>query len=100
MNQSAPAFIRGLINIDSESELPFEEALEFAQRSGVSVFPLSLSSCTENKAQKKSDLWRLKELDQIAEATDGLSFHVAGRPSLHEAFLTTGKDLRTRYRIT
>ena len=82
-----------------QSQFTFEEALGYAQRSGVAIYSLFLTPFTENPVQQRDVIWSLRRLERLSEKTGGLSFHVWGLKSLEKAYSAIERDLRSQYLI-
>ncbi|HVR94998.1 MAG TPA: VWA domain-containing protein, partial [Thermoanaerobaculia bacterium] len=75
---------------DTSSHTPFERVLEFAQRSGVAIYPIGLGiGALHMEARNK--------LSQLAEATGGQTFFVDRADQLAQVYDQIEEELRGRY---
>ncbi|MFL6196881.1 MAG: VWA domain-containing protein [Thermoanaerobaculia bacterium] len=77
---------------DTASNTTWEDALEYARRSGVAVYPIGLG-LSELKRGARS------KLTELAEATGGRAFFVDRADELQGAYGRIGEELRSRYLI-
>jgi len=75
---------------DESSRYRFENALEYAQRSGVAVYVIAL-------AIPRSELEARYRLKKLADDTGGDSFFVASSAELGPVYDSIQRDLRSRY---
>ena len=75
---------------DESSKFEFEDVLEYAQRSGVSVYSIGLQiPRSEGEARRK--------LKKLAEQTGGRSFFLDEVSELEAIYTTIQEELRSRY---
>lgn len=75
---------------DTASRAPFERALEFAQRSGVTVYTIAIAvPLTSVKARS--------QLSRLAKATGGEAFFLPAQPSLGPVYGQIERELRSQY---
>ena len=77
--------------VDENSRFSFEDALEYARRSGVSIYSIGL------KIEGKESKLAKKALTQIAEETGGRSFFVENESELDAIYTTIQEEIRSRY---
>jgi Ca-activated chloride channel family protein len=77
--------------VDESSKFSFEDALEYARRSGVSIYSIGL------KIEGKEAKLAKKALTQIAEETGGRSFFVENENELDSIYATIQEEIRSRY---
>lgn len=75
---------------DESSEFEFEEVLEYARRSGVSIYSVGLELGDAPRSAKKA-------LERLADETGGRSFFVDDAGALTSVYDTIQKELRSRY---
>ncbi len=78
---------------DESSKLRFEDALEFAQRSGVPIFVVGLGY-PERSGRARS------ELQELADVTGGAAFFLDQVSAIVSAYREIATDLRSRYLLT
>jgi VWFA-related protein len=75
---------------DTSSQLTFDEALEYARRSGVSIYTIGLNvGVTELAIRSK--------LNKLAETTGGRTFFVSNATDLGSVYAQISQELRSRY---
>jgi VWFA-related protein len=77
---------------DTNSHYTFNEALEYARRSGVAIYTVGI-----DMPQKDYDV-RAK-LQKLAEETGGRSFFIAAASELEKVFATVEEELRSQYML-
>ena len=77
---------------DTSSSLEFEEALEYAKRSGVSIYGIGLRI-------GKADFSVRNKLDKLAQQTGGRTFYIDEARELSLAYGQIEKELRSQYLI-
>jgi VWFA-related protein len=90
IERGQPAVVLFTDGGDHLSRLRFEEALEFARRSGIAIYAIGF----QVSHLAVGDRGRLAKL---AEETGGKSFFVASAAELDSAYATIAEDLRSRY---
>lgn len=75
---------------DESSEFEFEEVLEYARRSGVSIYSVGLDLGDAPRSAKKA-------LERLADETGGRSFFVDDAGALTSVYDTIQQELRSRY---
>ncbi|MCS7182732.1 MAG: VWA domain-containing protein [Thermoanaerobaculum sp.] len=75
---------------DTASRAPFERALDFAQRSGVTVYTIAIG-LPLTKVKPRSQLTRL------AKATGGEAFFLGPKPTLEPVYGQIERELRSQY---
>lgn len=78
---------------DTSSRLLFFDALEYAKRAGVAIYPIGLGI-------SRSDVGIRRKLDTLAQETGGRSLHVANVAALPEAYGEVVAELRSQYLLT
>lgn len=77
---------------DTSSRFEWDQALEFAKRSGVAVYVVGLAIPLRE--------WDVRaKLSQIADETGGRVFHVDKASDLVDAYRKIDEELRTQYRL-
>ena len=77
---------------DTSSSLEFEEALEYAKRSGVSIYAIGLRI-------GRADLSVRGKLDKFAQETGGRTFYIQEARELSGAYRQIEKELRSQYLV-
>jgi VWFA-related protein len=77
---------------DTSSSLGFAETLEYARRSGVSIFAIGLRIGT-------SDFGIRRKLDRLAQETGGRAFYIDGASDLFEVYDKIESELRSQYLV-
>lgn len=77
---------------DTSSRLEFEEALEYAKRSGVSIYAIGLRI-------GKADFSVRGKLDKLAQETGGRTIYIQEARDLSEAYGQIEKELRSQYLV-
>lgn len=77
---------------DTSSQLNFDEVLEYARRTGVSIYPIGLNIGA-------SALGVRVKLNRLAETTGGRNFYVNTAAELRTVYAEIGRELRSRYLI-
>jgi VWFA-related protein len=75
---------------DTKSRHPFNEALEYARRSGVALYTVGISLST-----RQADV--RGKLERLAEETGGRAFFIDGAGELERVYATIQKELRSQY---
>ncbi|MEE8277965.1 MAG: VWA domain-containing protein [Thermoanaerobaculia bacterium] len=75
---------------DSSSRSSFDEALEFAQRSGVAIYSIGMK-VPHREAQDRTRLWRL------ASETGGRAFFIERATELKRIYASIEEELRSQY---
>jgi Ca-activated chloride channel family protein len=75
---------------DTSSSLPFKDALEYARRSGVSIYAIGLRI-------KKTDLGVRSKLDALAKETGGRTLYIENAADLSTAYEQIENELRSQY---
>lgn len=75
---------------DTSSSLPFKDALEYARRSGVSIYSIGLRI-------KKGDFGVRKKLEALAQETGGRTLFIENAADLSSAYAQIEKELRSQY---
>ncbi|HXO22299.1 MAG TPA: VWA domain-containing protein [Thermoanaerobaculia bacterium] len=75
---------------DTSSEIPWKDALEYARRSGVAVFPIGLNVSVASVGIRS-------KLNNLAEETGGRAFFISHAPELASVYEKIGAELRSRY---
>ena len=79
---------------DQGSRFGFEQALEYARRTGIPIYAIGLAL---PKGERDDAVDRLR---QLAAETGGRSFSVDGTAELPAVYAAIEQDLRSQYRIT
>ncbi len=77
---------------DTSSSLEFPEALEYARRSGVSVFTIGLKI-------GKSDVGIRRKLENLAKETGGRTFYIKEATDLAKVYKDIERELRSQYLV-
>ncbi|MEM7354674.1 MAG: VWA domain-containing protein [Acidobacteriota bacterium] len=77
---------------DTSSSLEFEESLEYAKRSGVSVFTIGLRI-------GKSDISVRRKLEKLAGETGGRTFYIREATELSQVYDEIERELRSQYLV-
>ena len=77
---------------DTSSSLEFEESLEYAKRSGVSVFAIGLRI-------GKTDIGARRKLEKLAEETGGRTFYIKDASELAGVYKDIERELRSQYLV-
>ncbi len=77
---------------DTASSLQFKDALEYARRSGVSIYAIGLRI-------GKADFGVRKKLDALAEETGGRTFYIDNAADLGGAYAEIENELRSQYLV-
>ena len=75
---------------DTSSSLPFRDALEYARRSGVSVYSIGLRI-------KKGDIGVRNKLEALGKETGGRAIFIENASDLASAYAEIEKELRSQY---
>jgi Ca-activated chloride channel family protein len=79
--------------VDENSKFSFEDALEYARRTGVSIYSIGLAIGGKGAGGAK------KALTQIAEETGGRSFFIDSVDELQAIYRTIQEEIRSRYLV-
>ena len=79
--------------VDENSKFSYEDALEYARRTGVSIYSIGLKIGGKGAGLAK------KSLSEIAEQTGGRSFFIDGVEELPAIYRTIQDEIRSRYLI-
>ncbi len=77
---------------DTSSSLDFAESLEYARRSGVSVFAIGLRI-------GKTDIGVRRKLEKLAEETGGRTFYIKEATELSQVYEEIERELRSQYLV-
>ncbi len=77
---------------DTSSSLEFEESLEYAKRSGVSVFTIGLGI-------GKTDIGVRRKLEKLAGETGGRTFYIKEATELSKVYEEIERELRSQYLV-
>ncbi len=77
---------------DTSSSLEFAEALEYAKRSGVSVYTIGLRI-------GKSEIGVRRKLEKLAEETGGRTFYIKEATDLSSVYKDIERELRSQYLV-
>ncbi len=77
---------------DTSSSLGFEEALEYAKRSGVSVFTIGLKI-------GKADIGVRRKLERLSNETGGRTFYIKQATDLARVYEDIERELRSQYLV-
>lgn len=77
---------------DTSSSLAFKDALEYARRSGVSIYAIGLRI-------GKTDITVRGKLDALAKETGGRTYYIQNAADLGSAYAEIEKELRSQYLI-
>jgi len=77
---------------DTSSSLGFPEALEYAKRSGVSVFTIGLKI-------GKSDIGVRRKLEKLSTETGGRTFYIKEAVELSKVYEQIERELRSQYLV-
>ena len=77
---------------DTSSSLEFAESLEYAKRSGVSVFAIGLRI-------GKSEIGARRKLEKLAEETGGRTFYIKDAAELVSVYKDIERELRSQYLV-
>lgn len=77
---------------DTSSSLPFKDALEYARRSGVSIYAIGLRI-------GKADFGVRKKLDALAQETGGRALYIDNAAELSSAYAEIENELRSQYLV-
>ena len=77
---------------DTSSSLEFEESLEYAKRSGVSVFAIGLRI-------GKTDVGARRKLEKLAEETGGRTYYIKDASELASVYKEIELELRSQYLV-
>ncbi len=77
---------------DTSSSLEFSESLEYAKRSGVSVFAIGLRI-------GKTQVGARRKLEKLAEETGGRTFYIKDASELAEVYEDIERELRSQYLV-
>jgi Ca-activated chloride channel family protein len=77
---------------DTSSQLGFDETLEYARRSGVSIYTIGLKVGI-------SDLGVRSKLSRLADVTGGRTFYVSSATELGSVYAEISRELRSRYLV-
>ncbi len=77
---------------DTSSSLEFDESLEYARRSGVSVFAIGLRI-------GKSEISARRKLEKLAEETGGRTFYIKDASELVHVYKDIERELRSQYLV-
>ena len=77
---------------DTSSSLEFEESLEYAKRSGVSVFAIGLRI-------GKADVGARRKLEKLASETGGRTFYIKEASELASVYKDIERELRSQYLV-
>ncbi len=75
---------------DTSSSLPFKDALEYARRSGVSIYAIGLRI-------GRADLGVRNKLDALAKETGGRTYYIENAIDLGSAYAEIEKELRSQF---
>jgi Ca-activated chloride channel homolog len=75
---------------DNTSQLTYDEALEYAKRSGVAIFTIGLKIPVHNVGIRR-------KLDRLGELTGGRVFYVSKAAELAGVYAEIERELRSRY---
>ncbi|RMH16076.1 MAG: VWA domain-containing protein [Acidobacteria bacterium] len=78
---------------DESSRFPYEDALEYARRAGVTIYAIGLDL-------PRSALSDRRKLNKLADETGGRAFFIKDVAELGSIYETIERELRSRYLIT
>jgi VWFA-related protein len=77
---------------DTSSLVPFEQAIDIAQRSGVAIYAIGLKLSL-------ADLEARRKLQALARETGGQAFFVGGAEELEGVYAAIEKELKSQYQL-
>ncbi len=77
---------------DTASSLEFQEALDYAKRSGVAIYAIGLRI-------GKTDFPVRNKLDKLSQETGGRTFYIQEASDLHGVYAQIEKELRSQYLV-
>lgn len=77
---------------DSRSKYQFDEALDYARRSGVTIYPVGMNLTSRNTGIRM-------KLDRLADETGGRTFLISGAKELERVYTLIEEELRSQLLI-